>query len=370
MPLVSVQILRAVAALLVAIGHAQAFVFLPMQERGADAPYWRALPWGAGVDLFFVISGFIMVHASERLFSAPGGARTFVWRRLARILPLYYAATLLYLAKSLITRRPISDLASVAASFLFIPCDSHGDGALHPIYELGWTLNYEMFFYALFALFLFLPRARAVGAVALALLGLVAFGFAAAPESAPLRFWSRPITLEFAFGMGLALLARRGVSLREPWRWALVALGGAGLFCDFPDAAWGGPPSISPNDLIRVIGWGVPAALILAGCVLRRDRQRGAIALPWRLGRILGDASYALYLCHPIVMSAFAGLWFALGLDRRFPATAAVLACMALSIAAALAVYRWFEKPLTGWLQQQGLRLAADKPPRPRVASV
>src|SRR5947209_12231521 len=144
MQLVSVQILRAIAALSVAIGHAQAFIAIPMDKQGQAFGWNFLLPWGAGVDLFFVISGFIMVYSSEKLFAAPGGGGTFGWRRLTRVVPLYWCAMLLLLAKSALQQKPLPDAASVVTSFLFIPWVAQGGEIPRPFYELGWTLNYEM----------------------------------------------------------------------------------------------------------------------------------------------------------------------------------------------------------------------------------
>ena len=84
------QVLRAVAALTVVFGHAQHDALVSAMRAGQAFTRNHALPWGAGVDLFFVISGFIMVHASERLFGREGAARAFMLRRLIRIVPLYW----------------------------------------------------------------------------------------------------------------------------------------------------------------------------------------------------------------------------------------------------------------------------------------
>jgi peptidoglycan/LPS O-acetylase OafA/YrhL len=141
MQIVAIQILRAIAAISVSIGHAQAFIAVPMERQGQAFGWSFLLPWGAGVDLFFVISGFIMVYSSERLFAAPAGARIFAWRRLSRIVPLYWCAMALLLVKMAVLHKPMPDAASVVTSFFFIPWDTQGTGVPRPIYDLGWTLN-------------------------------------------------------------------------------------------------------------------------------------------------------------------------------------------------------------------------------------
>ena len=100
--------------------------------------------------MFFVISGFVMVHASEPLFGRADGPRLFWLRRLIRIAPLYWAVTSLYLVLTLL----LPDMATshyspglIAASYLFFPFPRE-DGTMQPVVGLGWTLNYEMFFYS------------------------------------------------------------------------------------------------------------------------------------------------------------------------------------------------------------------------------
>ena len=117
----------------------------------------------AGVDLFFVISGFVMVYASERMFGRAGGQLQFITRRLIRIVPLYWLVTPLYLVMALAIPafEKSYSVASVVASYLFIPWPRL-DGIMQPLVGQGWTLNYEMFFYAIFAAAILAPRRIAV----------------------------------------------------------------------------------------------------------------------------------------------------------------------------------------------------------------
>lgn len=352
MQIISIQILRALAAILVAVGHAQSFMGTPLEKLGRSFGWSYLFPWPAGVDLFFVISGFIMVYSSERLFGAPGGGRTFVLRRVTRIVPLYWAASAFVLIKMFLRHKEMPGVDDVATSFLFIPWDSHHTGFPRPFYELGWTLNYEVFFYAVFALFIGLARARAVALTTATLVALVALGAFCKFSNPVLYFWTQPIVLEFVFGMGLALLAREGVTLPRSARYALMAAGAAAFYFDFLDARSYPHDWITPNDFLRVIGWGVPAAMILAGAVLK-PREASASGFLVQAGARLGDASYALYLCHPIAMSLFAGGWYLFGLDRLLPAAVGVGASLLLSIFVSLLVYRWFERPMTDYLQSK-----------------
>ncbi|MBV8849757.1 MAG: acyltransferase [Methylobacteriaceae bacterium] len=354
MQIVAIQNLRAIAAISVSIGHAQAFIGVPMERQGQVFGWSFLLPWGAGVDLFFVISGFIMVYSSERLFAAPGGAKIFAWRRLSRIVPLYWCAMVLLLIKMAALHKPMPDAASVVSSFFFIPWDTQGTGVPRPIYDLGWTLNYEMFFYSVFALCVGLRREMAVALIALCLSALVLFGLVFPMHDPQLFFWSQPIVVEFVFGMGLALLVRHGIALPAPARYALIAAGAAAFFHDFLNTVAQPHLWLTPNDFLRVAGWGIPAAMIVAGCVLKRREELSANVF-MRAGKLLGDASYALYLCHPIVMSAFAIVWFGADINNRLPAYLGAGISIVLAIIAAILVYLWFELPLTRFLQR-GMR--------------
>ena len=336
-----IQILRAIAALTVVVGHAQTEALVAAAKHGAAFSPSHLLPWGAGVDLFFAISGFIMVVASERLFAAPGGAGTFVARRLKRIVPLYWLATTLYVAIEFATRKHVGGL-DLAASYLFWPRDVYGDGVPRPIYALGWTLQYEMLFYALFAAFIALPRRRCVLAVAMVLAAGVAAGRSWPLPAGPLAFWTQPIVLEFAFGMAIGLAWREGLRLPTWARAALTVAAIAALAFDGLDAAHKAVTWITPTDGTRVLAWGVPTAVLVAAAALgkRSGSPRALVGLV-----ALGDASYALYLVHPFVVLTLMRLYAAAGLAGPLGYWPFVGASLALAITAALAVHRWIELP-------------------------
>ncbi|WP_331326040.1 acyltransferase [Methylorubrum populi] len=223
--------MRAFAALLVVIHHAQHEAATLAGRIGAAFVPGAWLPWPAGVDVFFVISGFIIVHAAGPLYGRPGARARFAAHRIARLVPLYWLVTGLYLALGLAAPALLSgeggppDGARVLASFLFWPM-ARPDGAVLPLYGLGWTLNYEMAFYALFALGLGLSRRGAVAWLVAALALLVLVGRLVPSPPVPLVFWSDPIILEFALGAGLALARAEGARLGTLPR---LALAGAGL---------------------------------------------------------------------------------------------------------------------------------------------
>jgi exopolysaccharide production protein ExoZ len=255
--LVSIQVLRAAAALGVTCTHIVGYEFVRQYQLPETLP---AFPIGNfGVDVFFVISGFVMVYASEQYFGRPRGSQEFFLRRLARIVPLYWATTTIILAYLILQYHDLATVnfspTSVLASYLFIPVPQT-DGFMAPVHGVGWTLNYEMFFYACFSAAVLFSLRIGVVALALTLLCLVALNFAI-PLPLPFGYWAEPIILEFVFGMIIGLALREGITVPKVAAFGLVivAIGALAAL-----TRW--------TDVTRVVQWGIPAALIVGACAL------------------------------------------------------------------------------------------------------
>lgn len=361
--LVAVQVLRAAAALSVATIHAEHEGRLRAAAGGGDVAA-RAFPWEAGVDVFFVISGFVMVYASGRLFGRAGATRDFLARRVARIVPLYWLATTVFLLvlalRPDLVRSPPPTAWTTLSSYLFIPF-ARPDGLVQPVYSLGWTLNYEMFFYGLFALALALPRRRAVAAVAAALAALIATGLVAGSLPQPFGFWTDTVLVEFALGMGLGLLRAEGVTIGPAARLAYAAAGLAWLWSVGGDA-------VTRTGLSQAVLFAVPAALLVAACGLAPGARPGTPETGLaRVGSALGDASYAVYLLHPFVIRAAGRALDASGLAAAFGPWGFALVGLGATLAVSLLVYRLVERPLTGLLRRLLTRPAAPPPPAGRA---
>lgn len=331
----NLQVLRALAAFAVVFVHMDLFAI----QLGIEK---RWLEFGnAGVDVFFVLSGFLMVHTSV---ARPPGAIYFFANRILRIAPLYWAITIVvftiaYLDIGLLgaTRANWMELVK---SILFIPFYK-SNGLIMPVLFVGWTINYEMFFYIIFAFFIGVTQSRVVVTAVLATSLIICIVLAGAwfrPEALELRFLSKPIILEFAFGMVLALALGRDRALgrRQAWWFLLFSsillLGGATYLPGWP----------------RWIVSGIPAAFLLC-CAVSLERHGIYSKKSWLL--LLGDSSYALYLTHPFALQ---------GLGKLLPQGSplllvwAVLLCaIALAFLMAILIYKFLERPMTHWLRQK-----------------
>jgi exopolysaccharide production protein ExoZ len=230
-----------------------------------------------------------------------------------------------------------ASLENAVFSLLFVPHAS-ATGGVTPVLWQGWTLEYEMFFYLLCTLALFLPSRRliALGAV---LAALVILGIGVRPTAPIPLAYTNPLLLEFGAGVVLALAWRR--------RWLNGFLLGVGALIIGAGAYALQQAGLAPVTGARVIDWGVPALFIVAGALA----MEGAGRMPQsRFGLLVGDASYSLYLTHGFVVSGF--LWFL----PDAPLPLRVLACAVGAVAAAIATFWFFEKPVTTFLKRFGPR--------------
>jgi len=343
----NIQALRAVAALLVVFVHLDVFaraLGLPTTGHG-------------GVDLFFVISGFIMVHtthvASRSEARAPIGPGAFMLNRLTRIAPIYWLLTLATFGVAWLAPRlmqaTVADVEQLLLSLAFIPFRK-SNGLVQPVLFVGWTLNFEMFFYALFALGLaFRDRRRGALVVVLALGALVTLGWWFRPENVQAAFYTRPIILEFAAGMGLAVIGSGARCSSALGRRAV------GLSCAVALSAVAIVPVFYPT-ASRLLTHGLPALIVVA-CAIVLHNSGVRWSNRWLLA--LGNASYSLYLTHPFVTQATQKLGRSIGLSPVVALAGAGLTLILVSLVG-VATHLWLEKPLTAFVKQRTQRLVAS----------
>jgi exopolysaccharide production protein ExoZ len=345
-----IQLLRVLAATAVVVTHVE-FDFVHHLGLPNVLPQWFGL-LGAGVHLFFVISGFIMVYSSELLFGRRMAPSEFLRRRIARIVPLYWAVTTVMLGYDLARGFAAADASGglVLSSYFFVPYP-RPSGEMGPLYGVGWTLNYEMFFYVVFAVALVASRPLAICGI----IGLFAlFGLVHALSNSlplPFGFWFNPIILEFCLGMllGWAYHAK----LRLPAWLRPLLLGAAAVGFSWQASLW------HPR-LPEWLGLGLPSVLAVAAVALTER----PFALP--VINRLGDASYAIYLVHPMIIAVARML-----AEHNYLRPAAIpwpylAGTIIASIGAAVLVHDWFEKPLTNYCR----RLLFSGPAAPAMRQI
>jgi exopolysaccharide production protein ExoZ len=327
----SIQYLRAVAAAAVVVSHAANSLL-------GHTSHLINLDYGAyGVDIFFVVSGFVMYYTTFDTGIRPS---TFIIKRLVRIFPLYFILSTAMIA--LVVLSPTSfnqespDVFSYFESVFFIP---HWNPRLHnlePIIGQGWTLNYEVFFYLLFAASLFL-RHRLNGIAVLPVIGaLVIFGRLHPLENPLYITYTSALMLEFCLGIVVAasFITPEKPSLR--WPVALMVLLGvatAYLYA-FQTDSYG-------SEAARPLFVGLPCALFVASLVaIERCGRLPHVAFL----ALLGDASYSLYLVHGFVLGLARRLWrHFVAIDSLLSHALFITLILAASVATALLVYRHLE---------------------------
>ena len=296
----NIQALRAVAVLLVVVRHLQIYT---ARAVGDHPVLGQFLAGDMGVDLFFVISGFIMVTVHQAPAARPAEAADFLYRRVSRIYPLYWLYSLPALAIYLwqpgwLHRSDLGMAVHPLRSFLLWPQGSW------PLLGQAWSLVYEMYFYVVFAGLLLLPR-RWFWRGLLAWAGVVLAGNSLLAHL-PVLAWPETrlvcalLTLEFIAGalVGLAVRRTKPDPRQAARGWLAVGLGTAWIV--------GGllPLAVRLTGTSRLLGYGLPCVALVYGLTtLERTGRRCP-----RFLQAIGDWSYSIYLSHIFVLAALAHL--------------------------------------------------------------
>ena len=304
----NIQALRGVAVLLIVFFH---MATIEKKYGGTHTLLPDFLQFGMfGVDLFFVISGFVMVTVTRKKFQQPRQAFTFLYHRVSRIYPLYWFYSLLVLAIFLFQPSLVNssqgNQVNILASFLLLPQQQL------PLLMVGWTLVHEIYFYLVFFIFLFLPEKRLIAALGLWITVILLFQFQITSAAPPaLRLISHPLTLEFIGGCLLAVLtAGKKSSLAAGFSLlAALLILTAAILCFV--LQWQTTGLIEPPGWWRIVIMGVPALLIVY-CLVQAEQQH--LVLPGPLCRI-GDISYSIYLSHVLILNFIGRIWAGFATD-------------------------------------------------------
>jgi exopolysaccharide production protein ExoZ len=322
---------RAVAALLVVLFHASDSIY--RSSKGHAAPFGGFFTFGhAGVHFFFVLSGFVMLHVHRDDIGFPRRAASYAWKRIRRIYPLYWIVLVpvivAYLAIPGFGKPGLRDFDVIVSSVFLV----HFRTYIIVLY-VAWTLFHEVLFYVLFGL---LILHRRIGTAALGAWFLVSLMTLMAQPEFSLLFWSSPLNLLFAMGMAVAWVLRRGsVRFAAPIAGAgALMFAGAGI-----DEVYLGILGLRVGSML----YGLGAAMTLAGMVsLERE---GRVRIPGVL-RLIGDASYSIYLVHLPVLSLLAKTNLQKCVADAMAPTIGFMLMAVLAVVPGLALHLWVERPM------------------------
>jgi len=326
--LVSIQCLRGIAVLMVVFHHV-------IHQSPGFLAVWPTEAGQAGVDLFFVISGFVMVYVTHDRERSP---QQFLAMRGARIVPVYWfytmaAAALMFSLPQLFRSNELT-AKHVLLSMLFVPHETGVGDDFSPIVKQGWTLNLEVFFYILFAIAMAISAHRRVMLAASALITLALVGYwmrFTGVSFGAAGFYFNDIILEFAFGMLIAKAFLRGKldTLCAGLGLGLVLLGFAAIFLldSFYTAS------------SRAFVYGLPAVVVVIGALAFEGRSR-AMSIPFL--QFTGDASYSIYLVHIFPVAVMRALWPHGPLPMGGPISLLIFLVMCLGLVVALGAVSYY----------------------------
>jgi exopolysaccharide production protein ExoZ len=346
----SIQILRGLAALLVVLVHAiNAADYRRAPEnggigQGAISQFLNLNNFGAcGVDLFFVISGFVMALIMRQ--QADRSMKDFAWNRFVRIFPFFWIVGTAYIGFSYWIGLPVTS-HGIFNTFLLLPVSDLGSYSA-PTLVVGWSLAFELVFYMLVAVCVNLAKtARYLALIAMLFFAAICGLFLSFPIGI-LSIIFNPIMLEFAFGVGVYMVWERYRNdVRAP---------SIGLYCLMLGLALVTVTiCVDPNidarhfavvdgstGLKRSLVWGLPWAFVVIGMLLREASIPNSSALS-RFMTLTGDASYAIYLVHMFVC-----MYAERAMDvSAFSADILILTICCVSILSGIALHFWVEKPV------------------------
>lgn len=352
----SLESLRILAALLVVCAHMPPYKIPVLGEFFGTNRFLGSI----GVDLFFVISGVVIGLSTVRAVTGTVDRplRNFLVARIFRIFPLYWVITGITIALLWSKGRPMPAIGELLHSVVLIPRLDNGHYS-DPIVAIGWTLQFEIFFYSLCALAI-LARSKYLPMIAAIALATASFAFDS--------YYLDPILLEFAGGYAFAIyLANQKQPIGRlgfPVAIVLVVACTALFLFAATGRDAGYPPAFdfmqAPRMMIvfsgdiyvpRGLAWGLPALIVVA-VALRLENS-----LSWHLAS-LGKYTYSVYLTHTFAIAA------ALALSRRVGQEEVMLAVLPISLALIAGLTYWtIERPMIKVGRHLTRRLSAAATP-------
>ncbi|MDO5102308.1 MAG: acyltransferase [Lautropia sp.] len=343
----SIQAMRFIAAALVVVSH--------IRTEYGMAPFGSA-----GVDIFFVMSGFIIHYVTRH------GAPQFFTRRLIRIVPLYWLGTLglagIALVAPSILNQVTVDLPLLLGSLFFWPVWNDSIQYHMPLLMLGWSLNYEILFYLIYFVALKISHQHRLLICSIMLVALAMIHPFVEPTS-PLSYWSDAYIIEFIYGMLLAQLVMNTRFLQYARLPMGAAILGFALFCVLLLPSTGlVTPAMAADKGLRVLVIGLPStALVLLTLACEQSFQKLGAGAKHSIN-FLGELSYPIYIFHIYVM----GLLKRVGaLEQSMPVYILLVSISTLALSAAIFVF--YEQPVRNYLTRHLIRRPQKAKPTPTI---
>lgn len=334
--LFTIQFLRGIAAVMVVMTH----VAHKGNQYGTSSLNWFNIG-GSGVDLFFIISGFIMCYTTHNKKITPAN---FIKNRISRIIPLYWALSFLALLVFIIAPNLVNSSGGetgIIESFFLIP------SGVKFLIQNGWTLSFEFYFYIIFSAFIFLtnkPTIRYIG-ISSIILTLAMTGVICAPTNSFATFLTNQLLLEFSLGI-IGFYCIKNFKFNGAYSILLITTGLLLLiYKNFHGS----------HDFIfeRVITIGLPMFFVFVGLVSLESffaEKKGVVKSAFEY---IGDISYSTYLVHPFALSALALLLKKMNLVNEF--IFPVILISGAIISGSL-VYHWFEMPVAKLIKEKRIK--------------
>ncbi|SEO26841.1 Peptidoglycan/LPS O-acetylase OafA/YrhL, contains acyltransferase and SGNH-hydrolase domains [Mucilaginibacter gossypiicola] len=359
--IISIQVLRAIAVLMVVFIHTISsanYLFTGkglFHSKAVIATYYFLADWGAiGVDLFFIISGFIMTRVVAPFESVKNGWKDFILKRVIRIIPYYWLISAVYLVLSIMWHQPVT-LQSVLSTLFFFPVFNSFQ-YISPILFVGWSLSIELYFYLLIAVLLIFKTQNLKIKLVVIMCALTLLGVLVNSNYVIIDFALSPLLFEFALGVILGMFYDRFKGFeRKNIAWFFftvsIVLGAflmsRSIFIDHKEITL--PNNIFSNTWIalrRSLIWGIPCMLFAGGYILLEKSIFATNNLYVKITEplvLLGNASYTCYLVHIMGIKFFAIIFRYLGISSP---DVYIILCTLVCVAASVPVYKYVELPL------------------------
>ncbi len=346
---------------MVVLTHARYFLNDGPWKAFADT---YAMPSAQGVDLFFLVSGFIMVHTTARSDGSLRYTTEFLAKRFARIWPVYAVMVLITLVLQLAWRGYASSFGDVATSLAFLPVTTTHPPQFDLPLPVGWTLNFEFYFYLVFGLSLLAGRFRWIAFFGwmIATLVLLPLAMTGSVSMQPEHNYAigigyidqsvNPIIWDFVAGVAIGLLYVSRAQIRSNGLLLALAASSFALAC-----YWSFAGIATSNGMAQ---WGFPLAALFAAMAMafKNKQPRVPRALVW-----LGGVSYSLYLLHLFVFGAVEHLMDLLGYEKTTHNPVFVLLIVPIPLIYAGISRRYLEDGLAVLVRKRLLRLIGTRNP-------